>query len=58
MRKVQMNVMVLPETQERIKQMAQEAFRGLGDQVDWMVNKLWLEEHGQAEEKPCEEKEG
>lgn len=42
-RKVQMNVMVLPETKERIELMAQKAFRGLGDQVDWLVNKAWNE---------------
>lgn len=58
-RKVQMNVMVLPETKERIEQMAQKAFRGLGDQVDWLVDKAWAESQGlpTADVDPCEKPE-
>ncbi len=40
-RKVQLNLMVLPETKERIEAMARATFRGMGDTVDWAVSEMW-----------------
>lgn len=40
-RKVQLNLMVLPETKERIQTMAAQTFRGLGDTVDYAVSEMW-----------------
>lgn len=38
---VQMNLMVLPETKEKVQTMAKMTFRGFGDTVDWVVAEAW-----------------
>jgi hypothetical protein len=40
-RKVQLNLMILPETKERIEAMARATFRGMGDTVDWAISEMW-----------------
>lgn len=50
---VQMNVNVLPETKERIKEIARLTFRGMGDTIDWLVSEAWekiQEQQGQEPE--------
>lgn len=43
---VQMNVNVKPETRQRIMQMAELTHRGMGNMVDWLVEKAWLRMQG------------
>lgn len=38
---VQMNVNVRPETRERLAEIANQTFRGLGQTVDWIVAEAW-----------------
>lgn len=40
-RKIQLNLMVLPETKKRIEVMARATFRGMGDTVDYAVSEMW-----------------
>ncbi len=40
---IQMNVVVLPVTKERVERMARDTFRGKGDLIDWMVDKTYKE---------------
>lgn len=37
----QMNFQVLPETRERIRQIAKMTYRGYGDTLDWLVAEAW-----------------
>lgn len=46
---IQMNFQILPETREKIKELAKLTFRGLGDTLDWLVAEKWAE---MAEEGP------
>lgn len=38
---VQMNVNVMPETKDRVKEIARQTFRGPGDVIDWLVDEAW-----------------
>lgn len=39
--KVQMNYLVLPETKDRVKEIARLTFRDPGGVLDWLVAEVW-----------------
>jgi hypothetical protein len=47
---VQMNVNVMPETKERVKEIARQTFRGPGDVIDWLVDEAWKKFQPQPQE--------
>jgi hypothetical protein len=47
---VQMNVNVMPETKERVKEIARQTFRGPGDVIDWLVDEAWKKIQTQPQE--------
>jgi hypothetical protein len=38
---IQMNVIVLPVTKERVERMARDTFRGKGDLIDFLVDQAY-----------------